>query len=456
MLASNSDTICAIATPPGKGGVAIIRISGREALSIAERISHKTNLTPRLAHYVTLFGPEGESIDSALLIYFKGPHSFTGEDVVELQTHGSPVILNIVLRVLTLYGARPAQPGEYSKRAYLNDKIDLVQAEAIADLINASTESAALSAQRSLNGSFSIQVNSFVENLINLRVFVEAAIDFPEEEIDFIAEHNVINKLEGLITHLSAIIQNARQGQLIQEGTTFALVGAPNAGKSSLLNCLAGIDRAIVTDIAGTTRDTLDTTVDIDGLPVTFIDTAGLRETDDYVEKVGIERTLSAIKQADYVLFIVDGSVHSGRARLEELVPPYVADTLKQKPILGVINKSDKISGDTLILEGIESAIVISAKLGLNIDSLRNRICELVGLTTTSDLTFSARERHLTQLNIALNLLQTGFEQLHYSGASELLAEDLKQAQTAMNQITGTFTSDDLLGEIFSSFCIGK
>jgi tRNA modification GTPase len=456
MLASNSDTICAIATPPGKGGVGIIRISGKEALPIAQRISRKENFKPRQANYVTLFGPEGDAIDSALLIYFKGPHSFTGEDIVELQTHGSPVVLTILLRVLTQYGARPALPGEYSKRAYLNDKIDLIQAEAIADLINASTESAALSAQRSLTGSFSTQINSFLENLINLRVFVEAAIDFPEEEIDFIGEHKVINKLTGLIADLAAIIQTARTGQLLQEGSTFALVGAPNAGKSSLLNCLAGVDRAIVTDIAGTTRDTLDTTVDISGMPVTFVDTAGLRETSDIVEKVGIERTLSAIEHADFVLFIVDGSVHSGRVSLEQLVPPLLADTLRQKPILGVINKSDKITGDALILEGIDSSVVISAKLGLNVDSLKDRICELVGLSTSYDATFSARERHLSQLNFALTFLQTGFEQLSYSGASELLAEDLRQAQTAMSQITGAFTSDDLLGEIFSNFCIGK
>lgn len=437
MSKSSIDTIAAIATPPGKGGVGVIRLSGSHALEIGERLS-SIKLTARKAHYARFCDQDSEVLDTGLAIYFAGPNSFTGEDVVELQGHGGPVIQDLLLREVIRLGARQARAGEFSERAFLNDRIDLAQAEAIADLIDSATAQAAKGAIRSLQGAFSNKVNELLKELIYLRMYVEAAIDFPDEEIDFLADDKICNSIEGLQISLADTIKQAGQGAILRNGLRLVIAGKPNAGKSSLLNALAGHDAAIVTDVAGTTRDTVTEVIDIDGLPVHIIDTAGLRDSDDVVEKIGIERARKAINQADHVLHIIDAS-ESGES----------SDIEGQNTSL-VYNKIDLAS------PRVDGALSVSALTGEGLGELREHIKDLAGYAQDNETVFSARRRHLTALAAARDAVARGLQQLKLHNAGELLADELLQAQDSLNEITGEFTADDLLGEIFSGFCIGK
>ncbi len=466
----DTDTIAAIATPTGKGGVGIIRLSGPNALSISNKI-HFSELKPRYAHFCSFYqNKEKDNInllDEGLALYFKGPYSFTGEDVVELQGHGGPVILDALLEACIQAGARLARPGEFSERAFLNDKLDLAQAEAIADLIDSSSLEAAKNAVRSLQGDFSSKIHDLVQSMIELRIYVEAAIDFPEEEIDFLNDGHVATSLETLINKLSVILNSARQGRVMQEGLQIAIIGKPNAGKSSLLNALAGHEAAIVTEIEGTTRDVLKEKILIDGLPIHIIDTAGLRNTEDKVERIGIERAYNAILEADDILIVRDSNEQSNLSALDDLLNELaeieeLGSDLKNKiqdlkHITLINNKCDLSNLKPSIEEGEQqSVITLSAKQNLGMDLLKTHIKRIAGLLNQSEGQFTARRRHLDALEKSLDLIRTGQEQLQVSGAGELLAEDLRQAQNFLSSITGEFSSDDLLGEIFSSFCIGK
>lgn len=453
------DTIVAIATAHGKGGVGIVRLSGKNAVAIAKQI-HFSDLKPRYAHYCQFYQNQNPSdnnlLDAGIALYFKAPHSFTGEDVVELQGHGGPVILDALVKECIKLGARMAKPGEFSERAFLNDKLDLAQAEAIADLIESSSLEAAKNAVRSLQGDFSKKIHSLVEACIQLRIYVEAAIDFPEEEIDFLSDGHVGQSLQQLILRLEAIIAGANQGRLLQEGLSIVIAGKPNAGKSSLLNALAGHEAAIVTDIEGTTRDTVKEQILIDGMPVFIIDTAGLRQSADVVEKIGIEKALAAIEQADDILLVRDSSDKTPYS-LESLLPELSQKLQSLKHITVIHNKCD-LTGNPPNLEdkGQETHIHLSAKNQQGVDLLRQHIKKMAGFHQSNEGGFTARRRHLDALEKALVLLQQGQLQLQQSQAGELLAEDLRQAQQFLNEITGEFSADDLLGEIFSSFCIGK
>lgn len=441
------DTIVAIATPPGKGGVGVLRISGAKAKLIGEQITGK-QLKARYATYAQFMGEtkdqHAEAIDSGLALYFQGPHSFTGEDIVELQGHGGPVVLDLLLKRIVSLGARQARAGEFSERAFLNDKIDLAQAEAIADLIDSSTQQAAKGAVRSLQGEFSNKVNALLKELIYLRMYVEAAIDFPDEEIDFLADDKVRSSIKALQQSLTDTINQAGQGAILRNGLRLVIAGKPNAGKSSLLNALAGQDTAIVTEIAGTTRDIVTETIDIDGLPVHIIDTAGLRDSDDTVERIGIERARKAIDDADHVLLLVDVTESSTIDFLDypELTPGMATV---------VFNKVDLLP-ESRPLDGL----TISAKTGEGIETLKSAIKNLAGYAQDNETVFTARRRHITALSEASAAVERGIEQLQTYNAGELLADELLQAQDALNQITGEFGADDLLGEIFSGFCIGK
>lgn len=450
------DTIAAVATAQGRGGVGIVRVSGPLAARIADAICGRTP-NPRFAHYGPFLDASGQTLDEGIALYFPGPNSFTGEDVFELQGHGGPVVLDILLRRCMELGARQARPGEFSERAFLNDKLDLAQAEAIADLIEASSEQAARNALRSLQGAFSRRVHSLTEQLIELRIYVEAAIDFPEEEIDFLADGHVLRLLDGVRDNLSTVIREAGQGALLRDGMNVVIAGRPNAGKSSLLNALAGREAAIVTDIAGTTRDVLREHIHIDGMPLHVVDTAGLRDTDDHVEKIGVERALKAITEADRVLLMVD-------ATAPEATDPFALwpEFLDQRPdpakVTLIRNKAD-LSGEPVRLDISEDGHVtlsLSARTGDGLDLLREHLKSCMGYQQTFESTFSARRRHLEALRQAGDFLEHGRNQLTLAGAGELLAEDLRQAQHALGEITGAFSSDDLLGRIFSSFCIGK
>jgi len=438
-------TIVAIATPPGKGGVGIIRISGEKAKDIGEQISGKA-LLPRYATYANFKDARAEVIDSGLALYFPGPNSFTGEDVVELQGHGGPVILDLLIKEVINQGARQARAGEFSERAFLNDKIDLAQAEAIADLIDSSTEQAAKGAVRSLQGEFSKHVNSLLQELIYLRMYVEAAIDFPDEEIDFLADDKIRSSIQALQSSLAATIAQASQGAILRSGLRLVIAGKPNAGKSSLLNALAGQESAIVTDIAGTTRDVVTETIDIDGLPVHILDTAGLRDSDDTVEKIGIERARKAIEGADHVILLVDAS----EAKLTTLEDFPELSEVKTTVVLNKIDLVDKPSFT------VSSNIRLSAKTGQGMDELKTEIKRIAGYQQENETVFTARRRHITALSQADEAVKRGLYQLKTYNAGELLADELLQAQEALNQITGEFSADDLLGEIFSGFCIGK
>lgn len=439
-----ADTIAAVATPPGKGGVGVIRLSGPAALIIAQSLSGR-KLTPRLAVYAKFKDAQAEVLDTGLALFFEGPKSFTGEDVVELQGHGGPVIQDLLLKEVIRLGARQARAGEFSERAFLNDKIDLAQAEAIADLIDSSTAQAAKGAMRSLQGEFSAKVNSLLKELIYLRMYVEAAIDFPEEEIDFLADEKIRNSIEQLQNSLAETIKQAGQGAILRTGLRLVIAGKPNAGKSSLLNVLSGQDSAIVTDIPGTTRDTVTETIDIDGLPVHVIDTAGLRDSADTVEKIGIDRARKAMREADHVIVLVDAldSEH-------ELAAPIAAETDPLQTSV-VYNKIDLVS-DSSKIDGLK----ISAKQNIGIAELREHIKKIAGYAADNETVFTARRRHITALEAARDNVAAGMQQLKVNNAGELLADELLQAQNRLNEITGEFSSDDLLGEIFSGFCIGK
>ncbi|GLX89804.1 tRNA uridine-5-carboxymethylaminomethyl(34) synthesis GTPase MnmE [Pseudomonas weihenstephanensis] len=451
-----AQTIAAVATAQGRGGVGIVRVSGPLARAAAQAFCER-ELKPRYAHYGPFYGENREVLDEGIALYFPGPHSFTGEDVLELQGHGGPIVLDMLLQRCIQLGCRLARPGEFSERAFLNDKLDLAQAEAIADLIEASSAQAARNALRSLQGAFSQRVHNLTEQLIGLRIYVEAAIDFPEEEIDFLADGHVLGMLDKVREELSTVQREAGQGALLRDGMTVVIAGRPNAGKSSLLNALAGREAAIVTEIAGTTRDVLREHIHIDGMPLHVVDTAGLRDTDDHVEKIGVQRALKAIGEADRVLLVVD-------ATAPEAEDPFALwpEFLEQRPdpakVTLIRNKAD-LSGENIALEVSADGhvtISLSARSTAGLDLLREHLKACMGYEQTSESSFSARRRHLEALSHASAALEHGRAQLTLAGAGELLAEDLRQAQHSLGEITGAFSSDDLLGRIFSSFCIGK
>lgn len=451
MSSLDNDTISAIATAPGIGGIGIIRLSGPKSLNIAEQICQQS-LTVRHAHFCDFHAQQNEIIDSGLALYFQGPASFTGEDVVELQGHGGPVVLDMLLRETLRLGARHARPGEFSERAFLNNKLDLVQAEAIADLINSGSEQAARSALKSLQGDFSRHLDQLGAQLLQLRMYVEAALDFPEEEIDFLNDSDVHNKLEQLSTTLSSSVQQTRQGTLLQEGIAIAIAGKPNAGKSSLLNALAGYESAIVTAQAGTTRDVLREHIHIDGLQIHLVDTAGLRESDDVIEQEGIRRAYKEFEKADLILLVCDASEEAGSAAAECWPNPQPSEEVFQRTLV-VKNKMDLLEH---IPENSGDVCYLSAKSGEGIDALRERIALHAGFKGGTSSPFMARRRHLDALEKAADLISHGHAQLRELGAGELLAEDLRQAQDCLSEISGKVSSDELLGEIFAGFCIGK
>lgn len=455
-----SETIAAQATAPGRGGVGIVRVSGPRAKVVAQMITKQT-LPARRAVFTAFFDADNTELDQGIALFFNGPHSFTGEDVLELQGHGGQVVMDMLLDAVLATGlVRLARPGEFSEQAFLNDKLDLAQAEAIADLIDASSKQAAKSALRSLQGDFSAKINGLSEQIVHLRMYVEAAIDFPDEEIDFLSDGKVAADLTTIITSLEAIRLQAKQGTLLREGMQVVIAGRPNAGKSSLLNALAGRESAIVTDIAGTTRDVLKEHIDINGMPVHIIDTAGLRESNDRVEQIGIERAWQAIEQADQVLFVVD-STQTDVVDPYKIWPEFMQKLPSQLPVTVVRNKVDLIGEDAGLepvntSHGLINVISLSAQQGQGLDILRQHLATTMGLDTTTEGQFIARRRHLDALEVAFTHIKAGQEQLESHLAGELLAEELRLAHQSLCEITGEFTSDDLLGKIFSSFCIGK
>ncbi|MEE4574474.1 tRNA uridine-5-carboxymethylaminomethyl(34) synthesis GTPase MnmE [Pseudomonas alliivorans] len=451
------ETIAAIATAQGRGGVGIVRISGPLASKAAQAIIGREP-KPRYAHYGPFADASGQTLDEGIALFFPGPNSFTGEDVLELQGHGGPIVLDMLLQRCLELGSRLARPGEFSERAFLNDKLDLAQAEAIADLIEASSAQAARNALRSLQGAFSQRVDKLTEKLIGLRIYVEAAIDFPEEEIDFLADGHVLSMLDEVRAELSTVLREAGQGALLRDGMTVVIAGRPNAGKSSLLNALAGREAAIVTEIAGTTRDVLREHIHIDGMPLHVVDTAGLRDTQDQVEMIGVQRALKAIGEADRILLVVDATAPEANDPFA-LWPEFLEERPDPAKVTLIRNKSD-LSGD---LTGLETSpdghvtISLSARAGgEGLELLREHLKACMGYEQTSESSFSARRRHLEALRHASDSIEHGRAQLTLAGAGELLAEDLRQAQQSLGEITGAFSSDDLLGRIFSSFCIGK
>lgn len=465
MLAASRDPIVAIATAPGRGGVGIVRVSGRGLAPFVQALLGRS-LKAREATYLPLLDGGGQPIDHGLALWFPGPHSYTGEDVLELQGHGGPVVLQLLLaRCLevgrdVLHDLRVARAGEFTERAFLNDKLDLAQAEAVADLIDASTEAAARSASRSLAGVFSSRVHALRDALVNLRMLVEATLDFPEEEIDFLQKADAGGQLQRLHLALAEVRAQARQGALLRDGLQVVIAGQPNAGKSSLLNALAGAELAIVTPVAGTTRDVVQQTIQIEGVPLHVVDTAGLRESADVdeVEKIGIERAWERIGRADAVLFVHDlgRSTDPGYRAADAAIAAQLPSGV---PVLQVWNKQDQCDAAALaaVLVGEGDALAISAKHGAGLEALRRRLLEIAGWEQSGDGLFMARERHLQalrrvdeHLRAAQQLLAARDEHL------DLLAEELRLAQQALGEITGEFTADDLLGEIFSRFCIGK
>ena len=443
-----SDTICAIATPPGVGGVGVIRISGPLCSSIAGQILD-ISPEPRRAHFSRFKDENGLTIDSGIALLFTAPASFTGEDVLELQGHGGPQILQMLMTRVMALGARAARPGEFSERAFINNKLDLVQAEAIADLIESATEASARAAQRSLEGVFSDQVNQLQQELIDLRVFVEAAMDFPDEEIDFLADSDVVKKLCSVDKRLQALRDQAHQGQLLRDGINIVIAGLPNAGKSSLLNALAGRDSAIVTDTPGTTRDVLREYISLDGLPVHVADTAGIRESTDQVEAEGVRRARATFMTADLVLLVLDSTqALEPQLALRTEVPDNI-------PCIEVHNKLDLITTKSTADEASKK-VWVSAKTGQGLDRLIHTVKSIVGATESYEGVFSARTRHLDALKRTQEHIKVGQQQLEQYNAPETLAEELRLAQKSLGEITGEYLPDDLLGAIFSSFCIGK
>ena len=510
------DTIAAIATAPGRASVGIIRISGPEVPTLMQVITGQ-KLSPRYAHYCDFFNPQGNNkhnntrpnefrtnntkhnntkhkdikpnnvIDQGLALFFPNPHSFTGEDVLELQGHGGPVVLDHLLNaIISVDNIRLAKPGEFSERAYLNDKIDLTQAEAIADLINATSEQAARNAVHSLQGIFSQQIHHLVKELTHLRMYIEAAIDFPEEEINFLNNQTLFEGIQELKHTLEQLSKEAKQGLILKEGMTAVIAGKPNAGKSSLLNALARKESAIVTDIPGTTRDTLREHIHLDGMPLHIIDTAGLRESGDTIEKMGMERAWSEIEKADRILLLIDATEvidatkvintkeaierkeNEQKIDLNELIPLFSRKASEQaidySKITLVYNKADLLDKpDTLLEQQFTQQIkqkkipqlLLSAKTGKGIDSLRDHLKSIIGYEQLNESGFTARRRHLDALASAQQHIEHAYLQLQ-NEAGELVAEELRQAQAKLGEITGQVTSDELLGKIFSSFCIGK
>jgi tRNA modification GTPase len=448
---SSADTIAAIATAPGRGGVGVIRISGSNLLPFALALTGKTP-KPRYATLADFRAADGAAVDSGILLFFPGPHSFTGEDVLELQGHGGPVVMQMLLARCLDLGARLAEPGEFSRRAFLNGKLDLAQAEAVADLIDAATASAARSAVRSLQGEFSEAIHALTDELINLRMLVEATLDFPEEDIDFLKAADAFGRLERLQRKLAEIFDRAGQGKLLQAGLHVVLAGQPNVGKSSLLNRLAGDDLAIVTPVAGTTRDALRSTIQIEGIPLHIIDTAGLRETEDEVEKIGIERSWREIERADVVLLLVDARSGVGAADREILAR--LPERLQRVTVYNKIDLSGAVAERHDEADGV--AIALSAKANQGIELLRSELLRIAGWHPAEDV-FIARERHLRALAAAQEHIAAASRVVESKlPALELFAEELRLAQRALGEITGEFSADDLLGVIFSRFCIGK
>ncbi|SKA88484.1 tRNA modification GTPase trmE [Thiothrix eikelboomii] len=447
----STETIAAIATPLGRGGIGVVRISGHDLTKLAEPLLGQLP-SPRIAQHRLFRAQDGSILDDGLALFFPAPYSFTGEDVLELQGHGGVVVLDMVLKRCLELGARLARPGEFSERAFLNNKLDLVQAEAIADLIDSSSEQAARSALRSLQGSFSQAVDKLLSALIELRVYVEAALDFPDEDLDFLADSAVTTRLAMIKQQLAAIFHKAQQGSLLREGMHLVIVGRPNAGKSSLLNALAGQETAIVTEIAGTTRDVLRERINLEGMPLHIVDTAGLRESTDPVEKLGIERAWREIEKADLVLLLVDDTQVEAEAD-QEAHQAILSKLPTQIPVLTVHNKVD-LTGKAAGKQG--QHIYISAKHDLGLEVLKAELKACMGFQGEREDSFIARRRHLHALHTTQAAVERAEEQLLVFNAGELMAEELRLAQDALGQITGKFTSDDLLGEIFSSFCIGK
>ncbi|QHJ12370.1 tRNA modification GTPase MnmE [Paraglaciecola mesophila] len=452
----DQDTIVAQATASGRGGVGIVRVSGSLAAKVAEQIiGHVPPV--RSAQYVPFKANNGDPLDQGIALFFKAPHSFTGEDVLELQGHGGQVVLDMLIKAtLHVPNVRLAKPGEFSERAYLNDKLDLAQAEAIADLIDASSEQAARGALRSLQGEFSTQINSLVELLTHLRIYVEAAIDFPDEEIDFLSDGKVQNDLTAITQQLSVVKSKAQQGSLLREGMRVVIAGRPNAGKSSLLNALAGRDAAIVTSIAGTTRDVLKEHIHIDGMPLHIIDTAGLRDSSDEVERIGIERAWQEIEQADRVLFMLD-STETPESDPHNIWPEFMHRLPDNMGLTVIRNKAD-LSGESIGKAKYKGYPVfqLSASHKQGIEVLAEHLKECMGFHSSNEGQFIARRRHIDAIERAEEHLLLGKQQLEDNLAGELLAEELRLAQSYLSEITGEFSSDDLLGKIFSSFCIGK
>ncbi|MBA5639809.1 tRNA uridine-5-carboxymethylaminomethyl(34) synthesis GTPase MnmE [Duganella sp. LX20W] len=456
----DSSPIAAIATAPGRGGIGVVRASGKHLQPLITALFGATKLQPRHATYIPFTQADGAIIDQGIAIWFKGPHSYTGEDVLELQGHGGPIVLQLLLaRVLEAgaqMGLRLAEPGEFTRRAYLNDKLDLAQAEAVADLIDASTEAAAKSASQSLSGAFSKTVNALVDRVTGLRMLVEATLDFPEEEIDFLEKSDARGQLAGIVEALDQVFRQAAQGALLREGLNVVLVGQPNVGKSSLLNALAGSDVAIVTPIAGTTRDKVSETIQIEGIPLNIIDTAGIRSTEeavDLVERIGIERTWAEVGKADVILHLLDAD--HGPSRADEAI---VAAFPSGVPVLRVWNKID-LSGHKPGIDARDDAthVYLSAHEHTGIDLLRAELLRIAGWQQTGESLYLARERHLIALkNAGTHLARAGEHAAQDDQSLDLFAEELRLAQAQLSSITGAFSSDDLLGVIFSRFCIGK
>ncbi len=444
------DTIAAIATPYGRGGVGIVRVSGPAVEAIATAILGRLPAT-RVATHRVFRGPSGEPIDEGIALLFRKPASFTGEDVLELQGHGGPVVLQMLLEHVLALGARRSEAGEFSRRAFLNDKLDLVQAEAIADLIDSETQAAARSAMRSLNGVFSERVHRLLEGITQLRMYVEAAIDFPEEEIDFLADGHVQRDLTALIAEVDDVFRSARTGRLLRDGIQLVIAGRPNAGKSSLLNALTGQASAIVTQLPGTTRDLLRERIDLDGLPVHVVDTAGLRDSEDIVEQEGVRRARDALANADHALWVFDGASDPDADGLAHAALP------ESVPLTRIFNKADLAGvAPGIVASPGSTEIRLSAKTGDGVDLLRTHLKQSVAFGGSGEGEFSARQRHIGSLQRVRAALQAALNAMQEERAGDLVAEDLRQAQRGLSEITGEFTADDLLGEIFASFCIGK
>jgi tRNA modification GTPase len=460
-MKQDNSPIAAIATAPGRGGIGVVRISGKDIRPVMEAVCGTGLLQPRHAAYLPFKDHDGTVIDQGIALYFKAPHSYTGEDVLELQGHGGPVVLQLLLaRCIEAgkdIGVRLAEPGEFTHRAFLNDKLDLAQAEAVADLIEASTEAAAKSASQSLSGVFSRTIRELVDKVIHLRMLVEATLDFPEEEIDFLEKSDARGQLLRIRQHLEQVFAEAAQGALLREGLNVVLAGQPNVGKSSLLNALAGADVAIVTPIAGTTRDKVTETIQMEGIPLNIIDTAGIRDAGDEVERIGIERTWGEVRKADVIVHLLDAS--RGPTRGDEDIVQRFPDNV---PVLRVWNKID-LSGHKPGVDRTDDAthIYLSATERRGMDLLRTELLRVAGWQQTGESRFLARERHLLALKAARDHLGVAAEHIgmeHQASdlALDLMAEELRLAQESLNSITGEFTSDDLLGVIFSRFCIGK